>query len=248
MPNDAEQNLEQLFEEAETAAGGNRSVPPVLVDVLSDCNDHERPCSHVDGKYNSGGDNDVHKCPTCLWDFCPECASILDPRYCRLCLREPDAELRIEPLIDADGHVVEGRHLTPLPTATFFQPRFGTLAKTISEMTDGELESYVKQYTELVRQAEKALDFRRVVLGSSQMELTQRGDIRRRKLRQDKTKYPVKTVTIDKTTGKQVTKTAGAAALGNMLQMLEALQKLKANKAASAAAKAVDAKMKEPKL
>lgn len=205
--------------------------------------DHLKPCEHA---YN---ETDFQKCPTCLWSFCPDCASILDPRYCRLCLREADAELHEEPLIDTEGHTVtSGRHLTPLPSATFFQPRFGTLCKTISEMSDSDLDSYVKQYIELVRQAEKALDFRRVVLGSAQMETVQRDAVKQRKLRSDKTKYPVKTTTIDKATGKVVSKTASAAALGNMLQMLEALQKLKANKAATAAAKAVDAKMKEPKL
>jgi hypothetical protein len=223
------ESLDDLISEAEQTAA---------VSVA----DHVKPCEHP---YTA----DHRKCPTCLWTFCAECESILDPRYCRLCLREADAELRELPLTDTEGHTVEhGRLLIPLPTASFYQPRFGTLAKTISEMSDSELEDYVKQYVELVRQAEKALDFRRVVLGSSQLELTQRKDAAQRKLRSDKTKYPVKTITIDKTTGKQVTKTAGAAALTNMLQMLEALQKLKANKAATAAAKAVDAKMKEPKL
>lgn len=239
MPNDDHtdtSSLDQLLAEAETQA-------------VTPCIDHVKPCDHVDSVYNSAGSNDIRKCPTCLWDFCPECTSILDPRYCKLCLREVDAELKESPLKDTEGHTVEhGRLLTPAVTAVFYQPRFGTLAKTICEMLDHELEDYIKQYTELVRQAERALDFRRVVLGSSQLELSQRKDAAQRKLRQDKTKYPVKTVTMDPKTGKQVTKTASAVALGNMLQMLEALQKMKAVQAADKAAKAVDAKMKEPKL
>jgi hypothetical protein len=216
------ESLDDLFCEAEGQAG----IPVI---------DHPKPCEHP-------YDAETHrKCPTCLWMFCFECASLLDPRYCKLCLSEPAAELKIEPLVDTEGHVVtNGRHLTPLPSATFFQPRFGTLAKTISEMSDVELEEYVKQYTELVRQAERALDFRRVVLGSSQMELTQREDIKRRKLRADKTKYPVKTTAV----GKPVTQSVKL----DMLRMLEALQKLKIKKDADAKAKAVDAKMKEPRL
>lgn len=226
-PTPLTESLDQLFDEAEQQA---------------ECAvaDHPKPCEHP---YTE----DHHKCPTCLWTFCPQCESVLDPRYCHLCLSEADAELREQPLIDTDGHTVtHGRVLTPAPTATYFQPRLdlpcNTLLKTISSMSDVELEDYVKQYIELVRQAERALDFRRVVLGSAQMESTQRATVKQRRLRSDKTKYPVRTVSIDKSTGKQVTKTAGAAALGNMLQMLEALQKLKANKTAAAAAKAVDAK------
>lgn len=246
MPNDVPSQSPEVDSDLETllAEAEGQAVTP--------CIDHPRPCSHVDSVYNAAGSNDVRKCPTCLWDFCPDCASILDPRYCKLCLSEPNAELRIEPLVDVEGHVIQGgRHLQPLPTATFYQPRWGTLAKTISEMSDSELEEYVKQYIELVRQAEKALDFRRVVLGSAQLESTQRADARQRKLRSDKTKYSVKTVTVDKS-GKPITKTASAAALGDMLKMLEALHQLKKNqavaKAADVAAKAVDAKMKEPKL
>lgn len=247
MPNENEgspstESLDQLIAEAESQ-------------VNTPVTDHERPCSHVDGNYNAAGDNTVQKCPTCLWDFCTDCQSILDPRYCRLCLREIDAELKELPLVDTEGHTIEhGRVLIPSPNAPFFQPKFGTLTRTISEMNDPELETFVKQYIELVRQAEKALDFRRVVLGSAQLEQAQRGDAKRRVLRSDKTKYAVKTITIDKKTGKTVTKTAGAAALGDMLKQLQMLQALKkmqaAKKAAEQAGAAVDAAHppKEPSL
>lgn len=142
-----------------------------------------------------------------------------------------DAELLDLPLIDKDGISHDGRVLSPAPGATFFSPRLdlpcNTLLKTISQMSDSEVDDYVAQYKDLVRQAERALDFRRVVLGASQLEQSQRKDIAQRKLRGDKTKYVVKTVTMDIKTGKQVTKTASAQKLGDMLKMLEALQKLK---------------------
>jgi hypothetical protein len=251
MPNDKEpkappETLEELFEEAET-----QLQTPVV--------DQPRPCQHVDGVYNVASDPDVHKCPTCLWDFCPDCASILDPRYCRLCVSEATAELIQEPLIDTEGHTVEnGRRLTPAPTATYYQPRQGTLARQISEMSDSELEEHIKQYTELVRQAETVLDFRRIHLGSSKMEVTQRDDIKRRRLRADKTKFPVHTVTIDKKTGQRVTKAVPTAAKLDMIKMIDAIRLMEANRVAAAkaklkadadaAAKAVDKKMKEPHL
>lgn len=193
--------------------------------------DHPKPCSHLLGLLNKDANpgeflDNAKRCPTCLWSFCEDCASTLDPRYCRLCLSEPSANLIETPLKDTDGVTHEGRVLTPAPTAVFFQPRFGTLAKTISDMSQRELEDYIQQYKELVRQAERALDFRRVVLGASQLEHSQRADSERRKLQADKTKYPVRTVSIDKTTGKQVKKTASTVDLLGMLKALEALAAL----------------------
>jgi hypothetical protein len=210
-----------------------------------DCVCHNRvtDCSH-----EGTTPTEREHCVTCHRLMCSMCWSILDPRYCKQCLNEPDAELRELPLLDAEGHRVEhGRVLTPAPTAKFFQPRFGTLCKTISEMSDTDLHDYVKQYAELVRQAEKALDFRRVVLASAQIETTQRASAKQRKLRSEKTKYPVHTVVVNKS-GKPVTKTASAADLTNMMKALEALTKLRQLKDAQAKAAAVDAKMKEPKL
>lgn len=200
--------LDRLMAEAEQAA-----TTPVT--------DHPKPCQHLALGYHL---SDTKKCPTCLWSFCVDCASTLDPQYCRLCLTEPDAAFIQSPLKDEDGVVHEGRELTPDPNARFFQPRFGTLCKTISEMKEHELEDYIKYYRDLVKQAETALDFRRVVLGSSQLELSQRQDAKRRALRADKTKFPVKTLTIAKD-GSGKKKTAGVTDLLKMLEMLKQLQK-----------------------
>jgi hypothetical protein len=205
MPDDVVKpsELEQLISEAERGA-----QTPVT--------DHPKPCEHP-------ADEKVTKCPTCLWSFCPDCASPLDPKYCRLCLPLADGALTQEPLIDADGVTHTGRVMHPDPNARFFQPRFGTLAKTISEMQDPELEDYIHYYKDLVQQAERALDFRRVVLGSAQLEQAQRGDAKRRQLRADKTKFPVKTLTVDKNGG-QKKKTASTADLIRMMEMLKQLQ------------------------
>lgn len=218
MPDEVQQQpseLERLVAEAEASA-----VIPVT--------DVPKPCNHpVETK--------TRKCPTCLWSYCDLCASPLDPTYCRNCLNEPDAHLKEEPLIDDEGVQHEGRHLTPDPNARFFQPRFGTLAKTISQMTEADLEDYIKRYKDLVKQAETALDFRRVVLGSAQIELSQRQDATRRKLRTDKTKYPIKTLTIDKN-GNQKKKAVSTADLVKMLEMLKAIDANRKKKAAEAEA------------
>jgi hypothetical protein len=200
--------LEQLMAEAEVA-----TAVPVT--------DHPKPCQHIQVMSNQV----YKKCPTCLWHFCDDCASTLDPQYCHLCLTEPDVRFEQKPLVDEDGVTHEGRELVVDPSARFFQPRFGTLCKTISDMREAELEEYIQYYRNLVKQAETALDFRRVVLGSAQLELSQRQDAARRKLRTDKTKYPIKTVTVAKDgTGKKTVK-ASLADMAKMLEMLKQLQK-----------------------
>lgn len=204
-------DLETLVAEAEKSI-----VTPVT--------DHPKPCLHT---FNSDTDT---KCATCLWSFCMLCASSLDPKYCHLCLPLSAAELTQTPLVDVDGVTHDGRELKPAAGATFYSPRIDvngvTLAKTISEMSILDLESYIDYYKHLVRQAETALDFRRVVLGTSQLELSQRKDTEQRKLRSDKTKYPVKTISFDKS-GKQIAKPVSTAKLGDMLKMIEMLKQLK---------------------
>lgn len=234
------ESLENLLKEAES------TVANAVVDAVSNqasATDHPRPCNHTEIPVEAKS-----KCPTCLWFFCDECASHLDPAYCKLCLNEPDAALRELPLIDTDGVTHTGRVLTPQPDSQFFRPRFGTLSKTISEMSMYELEAHIDHYRELVKQAEKALDFRRVVLGATQLELAQRQDGERRRLRANKTKHPIRTVSLNKATGKQTTKSASLTQMLEMLKQLDALQKLKQQKKTQPSTVAVsDAKPQETK-
>lgn len=208
MPDgEAPTDLERLFAEAEQQT----AVP--LKDIAHFC------------KHGANANiNALQPCPTCGWPFCPECASILDPTYCKGCLSEADAELKELPLKDEDGVTHEGRVLQPSG------PRFATLCKSISDMSDHELEAYIKQYQDLIHQAEKALDFRRVVLGAAQIEGAQRADAKRRALRADKTKYPVRTVTINKATGKPKAAPASMLKLMELLKAMEAVKKPPTNK------------------
>jgi hypothetical protein len=128
-------------------------------------------------------------CPTCHGPFCEQCASILDPIYCKLCLDEPGAQLTFSPLKDSDGETHQGRDIR------VSGPSFGTLCKRISDMSAYELEAHIDYYKDLVRQAEKSLDFRRVVLGASQIELAQRKDGERRRLRGIKVPHVKTTLT-----------------------------------------------------
>jgi hypothetical protein len=116
-------------------------------------------------------------CPLCKGPYCQDCASILDPKFCKDCLNEPAAQITINPLKDPDGVSHEGRDMQPTG------PYFGSLCKRISEMSVYQLEAHIDYYKDLIRQAELSLDFRRTVLGASQIELAQRKDAERRRLR-----------------------------------------------------------------
>lgn len=122
--------------------------------------------------------NTCHKiCPTCKGAFCDDHTSIIDPKFCNLCLGERALELQSQPLTSPDGVQHSGRELKPTG------PEFGTLAKRIADMTDFQLESHIQYYQDLVHQAERSLDIRRVILGAAQIESSQRKDAQRRHLR-----------------------------------------------------------------
>lgn len=124
-------------------------------------------------------------CLTCHQPFCDVCASILDPKFCKNCLFESGAELQVtHGLKDEDGEMHEGRDIVPKGQ------HFGTMCKKLSEMSSYELEAHVAYYKDLIRQAELALDFRRIALGAGQLELAQRKDAERRRLRGLKTPIP----------------------------------------------------------
>jgi hypothetical protein len=218
-------DLEKLVAEAEVKADADittvelaRAASAVNVPIAH----QPKPCIHTDTLLNA-------VCPLCKWPFCVECASLLDPTYCHLCLNESDAELKELPLIDSNGEQHDGRRLVPADDSIYTPLRFMTLTHSISEMSDHELEDYIQHYKDLVHQAEKALDFRRIVLSTSQLESSQRQDIKRRKLRSDKSRYPIKTVTVDTKTGKtKTTTTASATKLLDVMKMLEVLANAKA--------------------
>lgn len=176
-PKQDSSTLEQLFEEAESAAKAPVSDKP-------------RPCNHT----RAADDGlEVKTCPTCLWPFCEMCASSLDPKYCHNCLPADKPLFEEQPLVDEDGVQHEGRVIKPSPELRL---RLTTTSKVISEMTDPELEAFVKHYKELVHQAEVALDYRRVVLGSAELEQSQRATAEKRRLRAIKIQTGTKTVSV----------------------------------------------------
>jgi len=253
QPNGSDVDLEQLIAVAEAKGGptvdykasgdpdtditlpSSDSAPTVSPQaVLAESTAAKpKPCTHI-------ADPSIATCPTCFWPYCASCASALDPKYCHMCLPVPDAELRVEPIVDADGEGHDGRRLVPTGPV-YSPPRFMSQLKAFSDMSISEQEDYITHYKELVHQAEIALDYRRIKLGGMQLVNAEAKDAQRRRLRAEKTVRPVKTVTVDAKTGQTKKKTASTADLTKMMQMLQALATLRQKKQADTGAKAAKA-------
>lgn len=101
----------------------------------------------------------ISTCSKCGFNFCSEHLSILDNEFCKSCLTVESAETRDEPLVDEEGITHKGRHI--IVTGEIYQ----TQARAISDRTDEELEIWISHYQELVRDAEKTLEYRRIMKG-----------------------------------------------------------------------------------
>jgi hypothetical protein len=132
-------------------------------------------------KYNTGGCERYGQevCIQCREPFCPDHASEIDPNFCKSCLhpQSPEIEITKEPLIDVDGVQHRGTHLTPSGSG------FKSLAARISQMTDPALGQHIQFIRQQVKEAEKVLDYRRIDLSVSQLELDHRDEEVRKKLR-----------------------------------------------------------------
>jgi hypothetical protein len=103
-----------------------------------------------------------HKCGR--W-FCLDHASDLEPtRYCLDCLKLADTDLEFSPIVDAEGTRHQGKVIRPVGIA------FAEIGKLIHEMTDDELQDYIKQYQQNVRDCERNLEHGRIKLGNALYE------------------------------------------------------------------------------
>src|SRR5690348_15794251 len=155
MPDDAtpqaqsqtdDSSLENLFDEAEKAAREPSQT-------YANASHSKAPCDHF-RQEAVNTTQIIRKCLDCGWPFCEDCASPLDPKYCKSCLPETNGNLIEEPLKDEEGVIHEGRKMTPSPELRI---RLTTTAKSLSEMNPTELRDFVSHYKELVKQAEHAL-------------------------------------------------------------------------------------------
>lgn len=136
-------------------------------------------CKYADGGCSREA---VEICATCHEPFCKVHASELDPAYCSDCLNESKANFVREPLKDDEGVVHEGTHIIPQG------PAFKTLAQRVVEMTDEQLRAHIEYWKNRAKWLENALEYARISLASSELELAEREESLRRKLRGVKVK------------------------------------------------------------
>lgn len=118
------------------------------------------------------------QCPGCQGPMCEDHRSPLSPDFCCTCY--PDNTIVEEPLKNAEGTIVDGRHLIVQ------QSQFRTFAKTIWQMSDDELATYITKYTTEITLHSKTLEAMRCNLNTAKMEQLQRNEIKRRQLRATK--------------------------------------------------------------
>lgn len=184
--------------------------------------DAVQECSHPDTIPPQRGN-----CSICHKVICHLCASPMDPVACRDCLSEESVTMKESPLVDQDGVTHEGRLLTPGPT-------FNTLARSIADMTTIELEDHIKRYKSLIKQAETALDFRRVSLGMAQVEMGQRQDQQRRRLRGIKVPR-ARTVSVSDPSKPAPKPAPNLMQMAKAIEQIMQLRKIKQQQAATAA-------------
>lgn len=107
-------------------------------------------------------------CKTCQRPFCASHASPMDSSLCVECVNTSNLEIESKELIDEDGVHKSGRSIT-LSGEAWMRSRV-----LISNMTDIELEGYIRATQEAVWEAEKVLDYRRIMLGQAQHEGAER--------------------------------------------------------------------------
>ena len=234
MPDANNDNLETLFQQAE--AEGAIAQTNTQGKTSQSSEGDQAPLLNQPAECDHAG-SDIHSrrwCKQCKHMICQFCWSVLDSNYCQDCMRSADLKIEEKVLVDDEGVTHHGRLLTPLGQFNDLRwiPNGKTTAKALSEMSMPELEEYVSAYKQAVYEAERAVDIRRIKLSSGLMELDERRAQERRRLRADKTQYPVKTVTLNPKTGKRVAKQASTQQTINMLDMLKAMQALKAKVAA----------------
>lgn len=143
----------------------------------SEATDVARSNGQFNCKYQTCDRYGQEVCLQCNEPFCPDHASQIDPKFCASCLSPQSIEIQKEPLKDDDGVTHNGAHLTPVGSS------FKSLAKRITEMTDEQLRLHIQHVRTQVKEAEAVLDYRRVDLSSSEVEIEQRQILENKKLR-----------------------------------------------------------------
>lgn len=130
------------------------------------------PCSSLDEDRS-----DYIICEVCRSPICPAHSSPADPTVCIGCFSDSALAAAESPLIDSDGVVHKGRVIQPLGFT------YKTLMQRLVDYTEDELIAHIHHVKAQIEEAQRVLDYRRIDMSASSVELEDRQIGKRKKLR-----------------------------------------------------------------
>jgi hypothetical protein len=116
-------------------------------------------------------------CRMCGNSYCETHASKAEPTFCESCTATPKLEITEKPLIDEDGVLHNGREISIKGETWFSQCRI------ISELSEVELPKWVDKYRMMLHDAERAKEYRQIMLSALELEQADRAHTKARALR-----------------------------------------------------------------
>lgn len=116
-------------------------------------------------------------CVICKEPFCLEHQSEIEPDSCNICINDQTVEVKKDPLVDAEGVTHNGSVIHPIGYS------YRTLMRRIVEMGDDQLIAHIEHVKKQVKDAELVVNYRRIDLSASQVELEERKVASAKKLR-----------------------------------------------------------------
>lgn len=116
-------------------------------------------------------------CRICGNLYCENHASEAEPTFCKNCTATPKLEITEKPLIDEDGVQHNGREISIKGETWYSQCRI------ISELSEVELPQWVDKYRMMLHDAERAKEYRQIMLSALELEQADRAHTKARALR-----------------------------------------------------------------
>ena len=135
--------------------------------------EHRFKCKFCDNP----GDSGFIKCEICRSPICPHHTSDADPTVCVGCFSDSALAATSSPLIDEDGVIHKGRVIQPLGFT------YKTLMQRLVDYTEDELIVHIHHVKQQIDEAQRILDYRRIDMSASSVELEDRQISKRKKLR-----------------------------------------------------------------
>ena len=133
--------------------------------------------SNGDSICPSQEESDYIICEICRSPVCSHHTSQADPTVCIGCFSDSALAATQKPLIDTDGVIHKGRVIEPLGFT------YKTLMQRLVDYTEEELIVHIHHVKAQIEEAQRVLDYRRIDLSASSVELEDRHIAKRKKLR-----------------------------------------------------------------